>query len=136
MSYKTKEIISSQTKRGSYSDELKQRLVVATNQPGASLTRIAEAQGVSISALSKWRRQYQQQAAPATLIPIAIQQTKTSSCMAPADVEAIAEGLPPGEQASRPLGMIEIILQRARVQIRGMVDSDTLRVVLKSCQDD
>lgn len=96
MSYKTKGVIRSQTKRASYSDELK----------------------------------------PATLIPIAIQQTETASCMASAAVEAIAEGLPTGEEASRPLGMIEIILQRARVQIRGLVDSDTLRVVLKSCQDD
>ncbi|WP_301282754.1 transposase [unidentified bacterial endosymbiont] len=55
-----------------YSAELKQRLAAAANQPGFSLSTIAQEQGGSPSALSKRRLQYQQPE-PATLLPIAVE---------------------------------------------------------------
>lgn len=55
-----------------YSDELKQRVVEAANQPGISLSTLAQEQGISLSALCRWRKRFQK-SAPASLIPIAVE---------------------------------------------------------------
>lgn len=47
---------SNRRKPSYYSAELKPRLGAAANQPGVSLSTIAQEQGISLSALSKWRR--------------------------------------------------------------------------------
>lgn len=99
-----------------YSDELKQRVVEAANQPGISLSTLAQEQGISLSALCRWRKRFQQ-SAPASLIPIAVETE-------PPLPDTI-------ESAAAPSGSIEITLALATVRISGLVDSHLLRVVLE-----
>ncbi|MFT8259095.1 MAG: IS66-like element accessory protein TnpA (plasmid) [Candidatus Symbiodolus clandestinus] len=116
-----------------YSEAIKQRLVDATNQPGASLSKIAQQSGISISTLYKWRQQYQKltTVSTATLIPIAIQAAEEASV----DIKVPVDKSAP-EKDSKSAGIIEVILQRARIQICGLVDTELLRAVLKVCQGD
>lgn len=110
-----------------YSPEFKQRLAADASQPGVSLSTIAQKEGISLSALSKWRRQYQQPE-PATLFPIAVE---ADSPLLPAS-QLESKGSPPVEITASPMGMIEITLQQAKIRINGLVDANALQVVLKS----
>ncbi|MEW9809205.1 MAG: transposase [Candidatus Symbiodolus clandestinus] len=92
MSYKNKGVNSDRQEKGYYSDELKRRWVMAVSQPGASLSKVAQQQGVSVSALSKWCKQYRQPEA-ATLLPIAIQPAENPS----AATETTDDSLAPQE---------------------------------------
>lgn len=120
-------------RKAHYSEELKQRWVDATNQPGASLSKLAQQSGISISTLYKWRKQYQKltTVATATLIPIAIQAAEEASTNIKVPVDKSAP-----EKDSKSAGIIEVILQRARIQICGLVDTELLRAVLNFCQGD
>jgi transposase-like protein len=56
MSYKNNDLSSCRKHPSYYSDELKQRLAASASQPGVSLSSLAQGQGVSVSALSRWRK--------------------------------------------------------------------------------
>ncbi|MFB2866354.1 transposase [Aeromonas sp. MdU4] len=47
---------SSRKGRANYSREFKQRLVDAANQPGVSVSKLAQEHGVNANLLFKWRR--------------------------------------------------------------------------------
>lgn len=117
---------SNRRKPAYYLPEFKQRLAADASQPGVSLSTIAQKAGISLSALSKWRRQYRQPE-PATLFPIAVE---ADSPLPASQLESKVS--PPVEIESSPTGTIEITLQQAKIRINGLVDANTLQVVLKS----
>jgi transposase-like protein len=88
-----------------YSDALKQRVVEAANKLRISLSTLAQEQGISLSALCRWRKQFQQ-LAPASLIPIVVETE-------PPLPDTI-------ESAAAPSGSIEITLALATIRISGL----------------
>jgi transposase len=110
----------------SYSDEFKRRLVAASNQPGASLSSVAQENKVSVSALSNWRRQFQLPMEPDILIPIAVEPTLASSTV-PDELTFV----PNPSSESPATGLLEIILEQATIRVTGAIDTGALRVVLE-----
>lgn len=107
-------------RRGTYvrrTPELKQAIVDACLEPGASVAGIALAHGVNANLVRKWIAKSQAADKP---------RTDTSWL----SVLPEAASMPPREATA--LGEIEIELPRARIQVRGAVDLAVLERVLAS----
>lgn len=103
------EVITSVERRRRWSAAEKERLVVATLEPGASVTAIARDAGIQPGQLYGWRRQQLRAGAPNGFMPVRI-----------AAGAAGADGGAGG-------GTIEIdFATGARVRITGAVDAATL----------
>ena len=97
----------------------RRQIVEETLQPGASVAVIARSHGVNANQVFHWRKLYREgrldlRPAAAQLIPVRI-------------TEVNEKHRPTGPC----LGAIQIELGRARVRVEGVVDADTLRVVLE-----
>ncbi|MGL4754731.1 IS66-like element accessory protein TnpA [Aeromonas veronii] len=121
---------SSRKGRANYSREFKQRLVDAANQPGVSVSKLAQEHGVNANLLFKWRRDAKAQS-PA-LYPIEL-------VLPPSSTEPLLPSTPQpetltSETASEQTlsGTIEIRLGRAMVVIDGTVDTNALRMILET----
>ncbi|WP_321150956.1 IS66-like element accessory protein TnpA [Aeromonas jandaei] len=121
---------SSRKGRANYSREFKQRLVEAANQPGVSVSKLAQEHGVNANLLFKWRRDAKAQS-PA-LYPIEL-------VLPPSSTEPLLPSTPQpetltSETASEQTlsGTIEIRLGRAMVVIDGTVDTNALRMILET----
>lgn len=70
--------------RWSVSD--KRRIVELTFAPGASVARVAQAEGVNSHQVFQWRRSYRQgglgvaDSAPSCLLPVVVQQGESEGC--------------------------------------------------------
>jgi transposase len=111
-----------------FAPEFKRKRVERTLQPGASVAGIALAHQINAHPRFKWRRPYlKDRNRPAdppapTLLPVAMTPNPDSTWIAP-EREA-AEPAPPGT--------LTIEFGATRVQVKGPVDSATLRTVLAS----
>ncbi|MGL6071269.1 IS66-like element accessory protein TnpA [Craterilacuibacter sp.] len=130
MVYTNSRTNSSRKGRANYSREFKQRLVDAANQPGVSVSKLAQEHGVNANLLFKWRRDAKAQS-PA-LYPIEL-------VLPPSSTEPLLPSTPQPETltsdtASEPTlsGTIEIRLGRAMVVIDGTVDTNALRMILET----
>ncbi|MGL5091237.1 MAG: IS66-like element accessory protein TnpA [Aeromonas sobria] len=130
MVYTNSRTNSSRKGRANYSREFKQRLVDAANQPGVSVSKLAQEHGVNANLLFKWRRDAKAQS-PA-LYPIEL-------VLPPSSTEPLLPSTPQpetltSETASEPTlsGTIEIRLGRAMVVIDGSVDTNALRMILET----
>ncbi len=113
---------SSRKGRANYSREFKQRLVEAANQPGVSVSKLAQEHGVNANLLFKWRRDAKAEAPALYPIELVLPPSSTELLLPPA---LQPETLTP-ETASEPTpsGTIEIRLGRAMVVIDGTVDTN------------
>ncbi|MGL5176708.1 MAG: IS66-like element accessory protein TnpA [Aeromonas veronii] len=130
MVYTNSRTNSSRKGRANYSREFKQRLVDAANQPGVSVSKLAQEHGVNANLLFKWRRDAKAEA-PA-LYPIEL-------VLPPSSTELFLPPIPPPETLTpdtasepTPSGTIEIRLGRAMVVIDGTVDTNALRMILET----
>jgi transposase len=116
--------------RANYSREFKQRLVEAANQPGVSVSKLAQEHGVNANLLFKWRRDAKAEAPALYPIELVLPPSSTELLLPPA---LQPETLTP-ETASEPTpsGTIEIRLGRAMVVIDGTVDTNALRMILET----
>lgn len=116
--------------RANYSREFKQRLVEATNQPGVSVSKLAQEHGVNANFLFKWRRDAKAEAPALYPIELVLPPSSTEIFLPPTSQP---EKLTP-ETASEPTpsGTIEIRLGRAMVVIGGTVDTNALRMILET----
>jgi transposase len=128
MVYTNSRTNSSRKGRANYSREFKQRLVDAANQPGVSVSKLAQEHGVNANLLFKWRRDAK---APA-LYPIEL-------VLPPSSTELFLPPIPQPETLTpdtasepTPSGTIEIRLGRAMVVIDGTVDTNALRMILET----
>lgn len=118
------------TSRRHHDQAFKQELVRQSLVPGASVSAIALRGGVNANMLFKWRREHLRAvgAAPAAvLLPIEV----TSA----AEVVAIPSSTGPTPSPSRPAprnGVIELEFAGAQLRLRGAVDEDSLRLVLRA----
>jgi transposase len=116
--------------RPNYPREFKQRLVAAANQPGVSVSKLAQEHGVNANLLFKWRRDASSK--PPALYPIelVLPPSSTESLLPQtSEPDALTPTTPP---AQSPSGTIEIRLGRAMVVIDGAVDANTLRTILET----
>lgn len=116
--------------RPNYPREFKQRLVDAANQPGISVSKLAQDHGVNANLLFKWRRDAK--AEQPALYPIELVPPSSSMELLlppPSAPEAPTPAIP---SVVTPSGTIEIRLGRAMVVIDGAVDANTLRVILET----
>ena len=106
----------------------KRRMVEETLAEGASVARIARAQGVNANQLFGWRRLY---------LSGRLGEQKTTTKLLPVRV---SESLPPATGSAaievanlKPVaGRIHIELQQAQISIEGDVDPGLVRVLLES----
>lgn len=114
----------------------KRRIVELTFHPGASVPRVAQAEGVNSHQVFDWRRAYlngRLEAAehkPATLLPVILSATEAS---ATATETAIAEKTVDAPGLALPVSAIHIELPgRARIRVENGADAALLRSVLES----
>ncbi|MFM4810553.1 IS66-like element accessory protein TnpA [Aeromonas hydrophila] len=130
MVYTNSRTNSSRKGRANYSREFKQRLVEAANQPGVSVSKLAQEHGVNANLLFKWRRDAKAEAPALYPIELVFPPSSTELFLPPTPQP---ETLTP-ETASEPTpsGTIEIRLGRAMVVIDGSVDTNALRMILET----
>lgn len=122
--------VSNRLGRPNYPPEYKQQIAVASCEPGISVTRLAQAHGLSPNMVFKWRRQYRAgelgptKAGSAVLIPVDM-----PALPAPPVPTSTAATQAPQTGAAAP--GIEIELNGARVRVTGRVDPVQLRLVLR-----
>lgn len=107
----------------------KRDLVQQCLEPGASVSAIALRSGVNANMLFKWRRDHLRSASslqPAVLLPI--QLDPEVEAQAHAASPAVA---PPSRPPARG-GVIELEIAGAQLRLRGPVDEDSLRSVLRA----
>ncbi len=120
------QVRGSGSKRRFRTVEEKRRIVEQTLEPGASVARVARAQGVNANQVFAWRRLYRQgllegqaqEGAP--LLPVRVVET---------DRETIGRRGTGRERAAS--GMIHVELPKGQLRIAGRVDAEALRVVLE-----
>lgn len=120
-----KRVTSGKDTRRRHSEELKQKLVDRSLEPGASVAAIAQEHGINANLLFNWRRLHLRARKPAadvpappTLVPVTVQ-------MEPAINTHKAVALRPSS------GVIEIDVGATRVRLRGAVDEASVRCVLR-----
>lgn len=114
--------------RPNYDREFRRRLAAAACEPGASVAKLARENGINANMLFMWRRRYREQLQTETtsLIPVAVvHETPPQRATMPSDARAV------GNRTTRA-GTIEIRFGDVVVKVDGIVDADTLRVVLGS----
>jgi transposase len=109
------------TKRRSRSKQERREIVEETLQPDASVAVIARQHGVNANQVFHWRKLYREgrldvAASSAQLLPVRI-------------TEVVQAEQPP---AKSPLGSILVEIGKARIRIEGIVDTESLRLVLEA----
>lgn len=121
------EVITSVERRRRWSREEKERLVVASFEPGVSASEVARSAGIHVSQLFRWRKELcdQVDAGSSQLVPVEI----VPAAMPPV-VETPASS-PSPDRRRRKSGIIEIELGGGRrVRVDRDVDAEALRRAL------
>lgn len=114
--------------RPNHDPEFRRRLAAAACEPGVSVAKLARESGTNANMLFTWRRRYREQlqAETTSMIPVAVVDETL-----PSHVAMTPEARDVGNRT--PLaGTIEIRIGSVVVKVDGVVDTDTLRVVLAS----
>jgi len=121
------EVITSVERRRRWSREEKERLVVASFEPGVTASEVARSAGIHVSQLFRWRKELcdRVDVGATQLVPVEI----VPAAMPPA-IETPASSASPGRRR-RKSGIIEIELGGGRrVRVDRDVDGEALRRVL------
>jgi len=121
-SSRTAEVVLSEpaAKRLYRSKQERRQIVEETLQPGASVAVIARQHGVNANQVFHWRKLYREgrlelEPAAGTLLPVRI-------------TEAVSIDQSPAKLYA---GSIVVELGRARIRVEGVVDAESLRVILE-----
>ena len=120
--------------RKRWSLEEKRRIVEQTLVPGASVARIAQAEGVNANQVFLWRRAYRKgELLPGSaLLPVVIAADSCSGADLISDSE-VAQGAPEQPGAVSPSGAIHIEFPgRAAISVERGADRVLLRAILES----
>jgi len=105
----------------------KQRIVLETLAPGASVSRVAQQYALNPNLVFKWRKDYREgrlkNGAGASLLPVKVSDERSVERAKVQDVIPRA-----------PLGTLEIKLPKGELQITGRVDLLTLRTAIECLQ--
>lgn len=131
------------SQRREHSAEFKNAMVMASLQPGASVSGLALQHGLNANLLFAWRRQHRMREvrlstdsrSPAVL-PVCV--VAESDQTAPRDLGPIPQSDQTSSRPattlgtpSTPTGHIELYIGGAQVRLHGQVDEPTLRLVLQ-----
>lgn len=122
--------------RKRWSVEEKRRIVERTLEPGASVARVAQAEGVNANQVFLWRRAYRNGelpsgGSPSGLLPVLI----GSDIAGVPEIASEAEAAPVEAGAVQPSGSIHIELPgRAMISVERGADRALLRTILESLQ--
>lgn len=113
--------------RPNHDPEFRRRLAAAACEPGVSVAKLARENGINANMLFTWRSRYraQLQAESTSLIPVAVVHETPPQVTMPPDAPGVGHPTP-------RTGTIEIRIGGVIVKVDGVVDADTLRVVLGS----
>jgi transposase len=107
--------------------EEKRRIVEETLVDGASVARIAQAHGLNANLVFNWRRLHQKglliDRRTAKLLPVRVSTEGSPAVVTPWGAAC--------EARSSSTGTIHIQLQKAQVQVEGVVEEGLVRVVLE-----
>jgi len=105
----------------------KRRIVELTFQPGASVSQVAQANGVNANQVFQWRRQYHRGVlGPGNTEAVSLLPVRVTEALASEPAQSS------GEQRHRTaLGMIQVELPKGQVRITGSIDAESLRVVIE-----
>lgn len=115
----------------------KRRIVELTLRPGASVARVALAEGVNANQVFQWRRAYrdgelQPDSTSTALLPVVIQSKTSNLPEIMPDAEPV-QVLPDEASPAQPTGAIHIELPgRAVISVEQGADRTLLRTVLES----
>ena len=113
-------------KRRRYRTEEKERIVIETLEPGASVSRVAQRYALNANVVFRWRREYREGrfkngAGVTHLLPVNVSDEQI------VETANVGRVIPP-----TPWGTMEIQLPKGKVQITGRVDLMTLRAAMES----
>lgn len=113
--------------RPNHDPEFRRRLAAAACEPGVSVAQLARENGINANMLFTWRSRYraQLQAETTSLIPVAVVHETPPARVVPPEASGVSHPTPRS-------GTIEIRFGGVVVKVDGVVDADTLRVVLGS----
>jgi transposase len=126
--------------RKRWSVEEKRRIVELTVLPGASVARVAQAEGVNANQVFLWRRAYRNGEMllgdSTALLAVVIEAERTASADITSDPE-VGQGAREGSFVVAPSGAIHIDLPgRATISVERGADRGLLRTILESlCGD-
>lgn len=120
-------------RRRRFSKEFKRQVVQETLAGGASVAGIALRHRLNANLVFTWRRKYlralaRTPAKPVEMLPVTIADVGAAVPMVASKLISAGAGKSP--RRSPPRGTIEIELNGARIQLKGAVDAEALRVVL------
>lgn len=120
-------------RRRRFSEEFRRQVVEETLAGDASVAGIALRHRLNANLVFTWRRKYlralaQTAAKPVEMLPVRIADAGVAVPMVASKLISAGAGKSP--RRSRPRGAIEIELNGARIQLKGAVDAEALRVVL------
>ena len=121
--------VKSGTRKGrpNYSTDFKRRLAIAACVPNVSVSKLAMEYEVNANMLFKWRRQYRAGLlgadSEAAFLPVAMDATSRD------EAAAVAVEASPPKVCD---GTIDITIGDAVVRVRGEVDAQVLRTVIRS----
>lgn len=125
--------------RARWAVEEKRRIVELTLEPGASVARVAQAEGVNANQVFQWRRAYREGALPSggastALLPVVIG-AETGSMTEIASEPEAGEAAPVEAFPVQPSGAIHIELPgRAAISVERGADRALVRTILESLQ--
>lgn len=109
----------------------KRRIVEETLLPDSSIAQVARTHAVNANQVHLWRRLYERglltsAETAATLLPVRVIKEEESLPMVRAAVPQQA-----ARRSVRPVGVIQIEVERGRLRVEGQADPAALRVVLE-----
>jgi len=118
-------------RRRRFSKEFRRQVVQETLAGDASVAGVALRHRLNANLVFTWRRQYLRALVPTPAKPVQMLPVTIADAGAPVPAvvpEPVSACKSP--RRSRPRGAIEIELNGARIQLKGVVDAEALRVVL------
>ena len=107
--------------------EEKCRIVEQTLKPGASIARVALANGVNANQVFSWRRQYRQgllsqrNTGPVKLLPVQVSEAQAGKVYRSESRQVTAA----------EAGTIQVKFPKGQLRVTGCVDGEALRIVLE-----
>lgn len=123
-------------RRRRWTKQEKRRIVEETLAPGASVARVARAHEVNANQVHAWRRLHERgmlsgDVEPTTLLPVRVVRGEASLSMERISGTPAAPWSTRRPRRARAAGVIQIEVERGRLQVEGSADPTALRVVLE-----
>jgi transposase len=120
-------------RRRRFSKEFKRQVVEETLVRGASVAAIAMSHRLNANQVFTWRRKYLRESAVAPTKAVKMLPVTIEAPSVPLPMRAPSQGSPHRSTArALPRGSIEIEYAGATIRVRGMVDTEALRIALET----